>query len=94
MHWQRGLHRFRLVATALLLLGVLMYLSARLTSIFGYAPDPGFVGFFNLLIHLGLVLILIGLLLWPAYWILLGFRTDNAAAAPSSTTPGRAHFDR
>ena len=95
MHWQRGLKRLRIVATGALVLGAIMFFPPWLTNILGYVPNAGFVGLFNLSLRLGLMLLVLGALLWVAVWVLAGFlvpETAGSASALADSEPTRARF--
>lgn len=94
MHWQRGFKRIRLIGTVSLAIGVLLLLSAVVTVSLGYAPDPGMAPMFNVMFPLGMVLIVLGLLLWLTTWVLAGFLPDEAATRAGDDTPPRARFYR
>ncbi len=82
MHWKQGFKRIRLVGTAALLVGVALVASVLLTQTLGYAPDPAFAQLFSALWPLGLMLLVVGVLLWLAVWVLMGFLPSDATAAP------------
>lgn len=88
MNWQTGFKRIRLVGTAALALGILLLLAVILTQSLGYAPDAAFAQLYGAFWPLGLMLMVLGALLWVAVWVLSGF---IPAAEP---TPARARFDR
>ena len=73
MEWQRGFKRIRLVAGLAFALGLILILSVVLTTSLGYAPDPAFVSLFGALWPLGLMLMVLGVLLWVTVWVLSGF---------------------
>jgi uncharacterized BrkB/YihY/UPF0761 family membrane protein len=87
MQWQRGFKRIRLVSTIALVLGVALLGSVLVTQVLGYAPNPGFAQLYGAFWPLGLMLLVVGLLLWVAVWVLSGFLPDGAetgAAAPAA----------
>ena len=97
MHWQRGFKRIRLIGTVSLALGVVLLFSVLLTQLLGYAPNPGFAPLFGAFWPLGLMLIVLGLLLWLSVWVLLGFLPGEApdTRGPSgSPDPARERFYR
>ncbi len=89
MKWQRGFKRIRLVSIIALVSGVVLLLSVVLTQSLGYAPDPAFAQFYTAFWPLGLMLLVLGALLWVMVWILSGFLPDG-----SEQVPVRARFDR
>lgn len=91
MLWQRGFKRIRLVGTVALGLGVVLLASVLLTQLLGYAPNPGFAQLYSAFWPLGLMLLVLGLLLWVATWVLSGFLPDGAEAA-ASTPAAKARF--
>ena len=90
MHWQRGFKRIRLVGAGAVALGLVLLVAVLLTRLLGYAPNPGFESLFDTFWPLGLLLIVLGLLLWLAVWVLAGFLPAEAQAEISS--PARAQF--
>ncbi len=80
MHWQRGFKRIRLIGTLALALGVVLLVSVLVTQGMGYAPDPAFAQLYQAFWPLGLMLIVLGLLLWVAVWVLSGFLPDTGTA--------------
>jgi uncharacterized BrkB/YihY/UPF0761 family membrane protein len=90
MHWQRGFKRIRLVGSIALLLGVVLLGSVLLTQLLGYAPNPGFVGLYSAFWPLGLMLLVLGLLLWVAVWVLSGFLPDGTEATTAVGVSGSA----
>ncbi len=85
MDWQRGFKRIRIVAAAALASGVILLAIVLLTQLLGYAPNPGFVQIFGALWPLGLMLLVLGALLWLTVWVLAGFLPGNSvgeAGAP------------
>jgi uncharacterized membrane-anchored protein len=87
MYWQRGFRRIRLVGTVTLVLGAVLLFSVALTQMLGYAPDPGFAQLYSAFWSLGLTLIVLGMLLWVAVWILMGFLPPDATG---SVEPARS----
>ena len=92
MHWQRGFQRIRLVGTVALVVGAVLLFSVLLTQALGYAPDPPFVQLYGAFWPLGLMLIVLGLLLWVAVWVLSGFLPDAGAAAARPDEPARTRL--
>ncbi len=88
MHWHKGLKRLRIVATAALVLGLLIFIPITLMNVLGYLPDPGFVGLFSFLAHLGLPFVILGAILWIAVWVVQGFVPEVAA------NPTQSRFER
>ena len=93
MDWQTGFKRIRLVGTVALSLGILLLLAVILTQSLGYAPDAAFAQLYAAFWPLGLMLIVLGALLWVAVWVLSGFVpvAEHVAIEPA---PARARFDR
>jgi uncharacterized membrane-anchored protein len=85
MHWQLGFKRIRLVGA-----GAIVLVSVLLTRLFGYAPNPGFESLFDTFWPMGLLLIVLGLLLWLAVWVLAGFLPADVQA--ENAAPPRAQF--
>ena len=92
MHWQRGFKRIRLIGTLALALGVVLLASVLLTQGLGYAPDPAFAQLYGAFWPLGLMLIVLGLLLWVAVWVLSGFLPDPGLAPTRPEEPPRARI--
>ena len=90
MHWENGFRRIRLVGTAAVVIGALLLLLVLMTQELGYAPDPAFTQLFGALWPLGLMLLVLGILLWLTNWVLMGFVTERTA----EKEPPRAQFDR
>ncbi len=93
MHWQRGFKRIRMVGAGAIALGLVLLFSVLLTRLLGYAPNPGFESLFDAFWPMGLLLVLLGLLLWLAVWVLAGF-LPNAGISGEATEalPPRAQF--
>ncbi len=87
MHWQRGFKRLRLVGTVAVIAGIVLLLSVVLTQSLGYAPDPAFAQLYGAFWPLGLMLVVLGLLLWVAVWVLSGFLPDSGV--PQAESPAR-----
>ncbi len=79
MQWQRGFKRIRLVSTVALIAGVVLLLSVVLTQSLGYAPNPPFAPLYSAFWPLGLMLLVLGALLWVAVWVLSGFLPEVGA---------------
>ena len=77
MAWQHGLQRVRLTGTLCVVAGALLLGSNLATHLLGYAPDPSFASVFGLMWPAGLVLIILGAVLWITAWILQGFDPDH-----------------
>ena len=92
MHWETGFKRLRLVGTVALGLGVVLLLAVVLTQSLGYAPDPAFTQLYSAFWPLGLMLIVLGALLWVAVWVLMGFLPAADAAESKAQDPPRARF--
>jgi hypothetical protein len=93
MHWQRGIKRIRLVGAGAMALGLILLISVLFTRVLGYAPNPGFESLFDAFWPLGLLLIVLGLLLWLAVWVLAGFLPHEAGVAKTTEgNPPRAPF--
>ena len=92
MHWQRGFKRIRLVGTGAMALGLILLISVLSTRALGYSPNPGFESLFDTFWPLGLLLIVLGLLLWLAVWVLAGFLPTEAGMAKTieANPPPRA----
>ncbi len=85
MQWQRGFKRIRLVSTVALIAGAVLLLSVILTQTLGYAPNPPFVPLYSAFWPLGLMLLVLGALLWVAVWVLSGFLPEvDAPGTPQS----------
>ena len=93
MHWQRGFKRIRLVGTVAITAGAVLLLSVVLTQSLGYAPDPAFSQLYGAFWPLGLMLLVLGGLLWVTVWVLAGFLPDGGSDGAEST-PARARFSR
>ena len=81
MQWQRGFKRIRLVAGLAFALGLILIFSVVVTTSLGYAPDPAFASLFGALWPLGLMLIVLGVLLWVTVWVLSSFLPTGAGSA-------------
>jgi predicted ABC-type sugar transport system permease subunit len=90
MGWHTGLKRLRLVGTIALAIGVVLGASVLITNSLGYAPDTSVAPLFAALWPVGLVLAILGGLLWVAAWVLQGFLPPAPAAAPE---PRRAKLE-
>ncbi len=88
MHWQRGFKRIRLVGAVALALGVVLLFSVLLTQLLGYAPDPGFAQLYGAFWPLGLMLLVLGALLWITVWVLAGFLPDG----PEGSAPQQRFY--
>ena len=84
MAWQHGLKRVRLTGTLSLVLGVALLGSNLGTHLLGYAPDPMFASVYSLMWPAGLVLLILGAVLWIAAWILQAFDPDHGRSAAYS----------
>lgn len=93
MRWQTGFRRIRLVGVAALVLGALLLLSVVLTNTLGLAPDPAFTQLYAALWPLGLMLLVLGALLWVAVWVLMGFVPPADRPEARLAEPTRARFD-
>ena len=87
MQWQRGFKRIRLVGTAAVLFGAVLLLSVVLTQSLGYAPDPAFAQLYSAFWPLGLMLLVLGALLWVTVWILSGFLPDGESSSERARFP-------
>lgn len=89
MQWQRGFKRIRLVGTVALIVGAVLLLSVVLTQSLGYAPNPPFVPLYSAFWPLGLMLLVLGALLWVTVWVLSGFLPESGAPgnAPGAERP-------
>ena len=87
MQWQRGFKRIRLVSTVALLIGAVLLLSVILTQSLGYAPDPQFASLYGAFWPLGLMLVVLGALLWVTVWILSGFLPESMADEERTRLP-------
>ena len=85
MQWQRGFKRIRLVSTVALIAGVVLLLSVILTQALGYAPNPPFVPLYSAFWPLGLMLLVLGALLWVAVWVLSGFLPESGSPGTGQT---------
>jgi undecaprenyl pyrophosphate phosphatase UppP len=93
MHWQRGFKRIRMVGAGAMALGLTLLVSVLCTRVLGYAPNPNFESLFGTFWPLGLLLIVLGLLLWLAVWVLTGFLPTEAGIAKTiEANPSRAQF--
>ncbi|RRA47726.1 hypothetical protein [Acidipila sp. EB88] len=94
MHWQKGFQRIRLVGTVALVLGAVLLLAVVLTQSLGYAPDHAFAQLYSAFWPLGLMLLVLGALLWVAVWVLTGFLPPDTVgrSAPGEATTTRASF--
>ncbi len=72
MAWHTPLQRLRLVGTLALVLGAAACISVLATHGLGYAPDTSVAPLFNALWPIGIVLALLGALIWVGIWILHG----------------------
>lgn len=91
MHWANGFRRIRLIGTVALGLGVLLLLVVFLTQLLGYGPDPAFAQLYGAFWPLGLMLLVLGVLLWLVVWVLMGFLPSSESA---EAEPSRARFYR
>ena len=80
MHWRRGIKRIRLVGAGAMALGLILLATVLFTRVLGYSPNPGFESLFDTFWPMGLLLIVLGLLLWLAVWVLAGFLPTEAGA--------------
>ena len=92
MHWQTGFKRIRLVGTVALALGAVLLLAVVLTQSLGYAPDPAFTQLYSAFWPLGLMLLVLGALLWVTVWVLMGFLPKVEVAEGKVQDPARARF--
>ena len=77
MTWHRGLKRLRLVATAALLLGVVLLASVLAMQLLQLSPDTFVAPLFKLMWPFGMGLVVLGALLWTAVWVLMGFVPES-----------------
>ncbi len=83
MAWQHGLKRVQLTGTLSLVAGALLLGGNVGTHMLGYAPDPMFTSVYALMWPAGLVLLVLGAVLWVTAWILRGFDPDHGRPVSS-----------
>ena len=97
MTWHKGLKRLRLIATASLVIGLVLIASVLITQALHLSPDTLVAPLFAVMWPLGVGLLILGGMLWTAVWVLMGFVPETTAQVPlpsASEATTRAHFDR
>ncbi len=94
MGWQTGLHRLRIVGTVALATGVVLCASVLITRGLGYAPDDSVAALFAAMWPVGLVLAILGGLLWVAVWVLQGFAPVTPVRGASAEAAQRAQINQ